>query len=320
MPIDNMPRLLVPLVYVLNITTANTMTKNVLLERIRCVSSQALQIGATQPIETTSTILTSHPPFLVRVVQSLARKAGASVKGGEQTEGSSKNSFNPFLPYDQNLYVQDMGADHVLLLNKFNVVADHVLIVTKKFEEQNDLLSVGDMEGMWKCLIEVDGVGFYNSGRISGASQRHKHVQVICGTVGDMGDVEGVVPFDGVLTEWAKRSAGGIFRARELGYWHVGMGMEDVSGGKGCMEKYTRLMGEVMKDERAEKEGSRLAYNLVVTRRWMVLIPRRNEYFKGISVNALGFAGCLLVKEKELLEVIKEVGGMRVLKETGFEE
>lgn len=296
------------------------MAKSALLERIRSVSSKALQIGARQPIETTSTLLSSHPPFLVRVVQNLARKAEASAKGDERSEGSNKKSFNPFLPYDQDLYVQDMGEDHVLLLNKFNVVADHVLIVTKKFEEQSDLLSVGDMEGMWRCLIEVDGVGFYNSGRISGASQRHKHLQVICGTVGEMGNVGGVVPFDEILTEWARKSEGGVFRARELGYWHVGMGMEGVGGGQGCMENYMRLMGEVMKDERAEKEGSRLAYNMVVTRRWMVLIPRRNEYFRGISVNALGFAGCLLVKEEELLEVIKKVGGTRVLKETGFEE
>lgn len=304
----------------INISDASAMTKGGLLRRIRSVSANALQVGALQPIETTSTMLATSPPFLVRVVQNLARKAEATVKRNERKEGGEKREFNPFLPYDEDLYVEDMGVKHVLLLNKYNVVGDHVLIVTKKFEEQGDLLSGGDMEGMWECLKEVDGVGFYNSGRISGASQRHKHLQVICGSVGDMGEVEGVAPFDGILTEWARKSEGEMFRARELEYWHVGVGMEGVEGGTGCMEKYMRLIGEVMKDERAEKEGSQLAYNLVVTRRWMVVVPRRNEYFRGVSVNALGFVGCLLVKEQGLLDVIKEVGGMRVLKETGFEE
>ena len=38
---------------------------------------------------------------------------------------------DPFEPHEEALFVQDLGPDHKLLLNKFNVVAHHCLVVTK---------------------------------------------------------------------------------------------------------------------------------------------------------------------------------------------
>ncbi len=38
---------------------------------------------------------------------------------------------DPFDPHEEALFVQDLGPDHKLLLNKFNVVAHHCLVVTK---------------------------------------------------------------------------------------------------------------------------------------------------------------------------------------------
>lgn len=254
----------------------------------------------------------------MRVVSSLKRKSEAGSGDVTKSKRGKRDGFNPFLPYEEKLYVQDMGEGHVVLLNKFNVVKDHVLIVTKRFEEQGELLNVGDMEGLWGCLREVDGVGFYNSGIEAGASQRHKHLQVICGRVGEEEWGEGVVPFDRVLSRAGKIGGGGdLFRVRELGYWHVGVGMEGVGGGKEWWERYMMLMGEVMRDERG---GSGLQYNLIATRRWMVVVPRRKECWEGVSVNALGFTGCLLVKETAGMELLKRVGGMKVLREVAFAE
>jgi ATP adenylyltransferase len=54
-------------------------------------------------------------------------------------------------------------------------------------------------------------------------------------------------------------------------------------------------------------------YNLLLTRRWMMLVPRTREHFEEISINAMGFAGSLFVRnEKELLRV-KEVGPLHML-------
>jgi ATP adenylyltransferase len=32
---------------------------------------------------------------------------------------------------------------------------------------------------MWACLAEIDGLVFYNAGKLAGASQRHKHLQLV---------------------------------------------------------------------------------------------------------------------------------------------
>ena len=53
--------------------------------------------------------------------------------------------MNPFLPYDEDLWVAHLSATHTLLLNKFNLVAHHTLVVTREFEAQEAPLSAGDL-------------------------------------------------------------------------------------------------------------------------------------------------------------------------------
>nr|MBA3613381.1 phosphorylase [Nitrospirales bacterium] len=54
-------------------------------------------------------------------------------------------------------------------------------------------------------------------------------------------------------------------------------------------------------------------YNFLVTRQWVLLVPRPTECFEGISVNALGFAGGLLVRDQSQLDRLKTCGPMTAL-------
>ena len=45
----------------------------------------------------------------------------------------------------------------------------------------------------------------------------------------------------------------------------------------------------------------------------MMIVPRRQEKYADISVNSLGFAGSLLVKNKEELTQLKALGPMQLL-------
>jgi ATP adenylyltransferase len=56
-------------------------------------------------------------------------------------------------------------------------------------------------------------------------------------------------------------------------------------------------------------------YNLLATRQWMLLVPRSRERYGSISVNALGFAGSLLVRDGGQMRRIKAAGPMTVLTE-----
>ena len=56
---------------------------------------------------------------------------------------------------------------------------DHLLIVSKKYQPQWFELSQGDLETSYMVLRALQGFSFYNSDKRAGASQRHKHLQII---------------------------------------------------------------------------------------------------------------------------------------------
>jgi ATP adenylyltransferase len=58
-------------------------------------------------------------------------------------------------------------------------------------------------------------------------------------------------------------------------------------------------------------------YNLLLTREWMLFVPRARESWQGVSVNALGFAGTLLLRDADALERVRAAGPMAVLSHVG---
>ena len=57
---------------------------------------------------------------------------------------------------------------------------NHLLIITKAKKQQTDLLNKEDFEAVCITMRAMDeSFAFYNAGEIAGASQNHKHIQVI---------------------------------------------------------------------------------------------------------------------------------------------
>lgn len=247
--------------------------------------------------------------FLVRILSNLARKDEAKQKQNKETANSGKD-FNPFLPYDEDLFVADLSDTHVCIFNKFNVVDYHLLIITREFEEQDSWLTLQDFEAMWACLTEIDGLAFYNAGKIAGASQRHKHLQLVPLPLVPTGVQIPIAP----LLEKAefKGSIGTIpglpFRhgfARLDSSW-----MQSPLQAAGfTLECYRNLL-ETLGLNNGKQPG---AYNLLATRNWMLIVPRSQEEFESISVNSLGFAGALLVRNSEQMKILKDYKPMTLL-------
>ena len=61
---------------------------------------------------------------------------------------------------DPDLFVADLAPSHYVLLNKFHLLAGHVLLVTQRFERQ-ERLTIEDSAALIACLSEVDALGFY---------------------------------------------------------------------------------------------------------------------------------------------------------------
>jgi ATP adenylyltransferase len=75
-----------------------------------------------------------------------------------------------------------------------------------------------------------------------------------------------------------------------------------------CLALYRELL------ERLHCDPARDPHNLLVTRERLLLVLRRCEEWEGVSVNALGFAGALLVRDGAALERVRRVGPLAVLR------
>ncbi len=243
--------------------------------------------------------------FVVRLVEALERKRIARLM--------QPPDLNPFLPYDEDLFVAELSDTHLCLLNKFNVVEHHLLIVTREFEQQDCLLTPLDFEAMWLCLAEFDSLAFYNAGTVAGASQPHKHLQQVSTPVGPGPERS---PMDHVLARAAPEEQCGT--VVELPFLHAltGLGRVTEREPRDAALATTDLYRELLSSVGIDK--SREPYNLLVTRDWMLLVPRSCERYRTISVNSLGFAGSLLVRNEEELELVRATGPLNVLREVAF--
>lgn len=254
--------------------------------------------------------------FLIRVLPNVPHKDEAKQKQDKETVNSGKE-FNPFLPYEEDLFIADISDTHLCLLNKFSIIDHHLLIITRSFEEQETWLTLQDFEAMWACLAEIDGLAFYNAGKIAGASQRHKHLQLIPLPLVPRGPK---VPIELVLV--SASFGNGVGTIAGLPFVHA-VAKLDPQGGKSplaaasstlaCYHNLLHAVG-LISDTPVSGERQSGSYNLIATRSWMMLVPRTSECFSEIAVNSLGFAGTLVVRSFEQMKLIKEKGPMTVLR------
>jgi ATP adenylyltransferase len=233
-----------------------------------------------------------------------------------RTAETGTTDANPFLPYEPAMFVANASPTHVCLLNKFNVVDDHLLIVTREFEDQQSPLTEADFAALWTCMTEYDALGFYNAGAAAGASQPHKHLQMVPLPLASSGPT---VPIDPLIDRAVIKGRIGHldgFPFRHALARHEPQAFETSSDAAsallGCYQQMMEAVG--LGDGLRSADSRTAAYNLLVTRRWMLLVPRSREHFEGISLNALAFAGALLVRDSEQLQLLKRCGPMTALR------
>jgi ATP adenylyltransferase len=279
-------------------------------------AEHALAVGVLQTIETEERyIRDSGIDFVVRVRANLERK-NRDLIGVPSPAGCGRPAANPFLPCDRDLFVTDLSPSHLLLLNRYNVLHHHLLVVTRSFEDQETLLDAADLTALASCMAIADGLAFYNAGRIAGASQPHKHLQWVPLPIAGIGPP---IPIGPLLT--AARYDGAVGRVPALPFRHAIGRIDAESTGRkrpwaeAAYRCYHALLAAVGIRVLPAATGQRQSapYNLLLTRDWMLMVPRSAEHFEGISVNALGFAGSLFVRTAAELELIEAAGPMRAL-------
>ena len=292
-----------------------------LLELTQQQTKFARETGTLKSIETEHQLIEQDDIcFVVRTKGNLTRKERAKKEQNRQEKKTGKRC-DPFLPYESDMFVGDISESHICLLNKFNVVDNHLLIVTRAFEPQTDLLNLKDFAAVWFCLQEIDGLVFFNGGQTAGASQPHKHLQLI-----PLPFIEGVVdlPIEKAIAKVSFQDSIGTvpsfsFRHRVA---KLNLSPEDsTSTAAGVMlRQYHSLLDRVGLTIDGNTQHQPEAYNFLATRNWMLIVPRSHGVFKTIPINSLGFAGSLFVRDRDSLELLKQITPLKLLEKVAFSD
>lgn len=288
-----------------------------LWEKIKLVTQEALAKKVLHPIPTQYQIIEENGiQFIVRILDNLNKKNKAKQKQKKKQKESNSN-FNPFLPYEKDLFIADIQENHVLILNKFNVVNYHLLIITREFQSQDSILTIEDFSALWTVLKQINGLGFYNGGKLAGASQSHKHLQLVPYPLVDKIET---IPLNNLIL--SNKNKEKIFTLKSLPYLQTIVFFEEITEksveelGKITLEYYYQLLDKL--NIYIENNNPSKNYNLLITKYWMMIIPRSQEKFESISINSLGFAGALLVKNNTELELLLKHKPLEILSKVGI--
>lgn len=280
-------------------------------------------------------MLTTVSQFQLRFSPALANKP----KPPPSSSGAppEKKPVNPFDNPPPALTVTPIEPDHLLVLNKFAVVPEHSILVTRTFKPQTHLLDPADLAATYACIRayhahpptqgnESDALfAFFNSGEHSGASQPHRHLQLL--PIARMRDglpppppphkgVPGwVVLADEVVGEPSEHSAQPFFTCGER--------LPPDVDTKRLHAAYLRLyriacaaagIGTVSVEAGAAE--ARISYNLAMTKDSLVIMPRtaegaavRDKHGREVgrlALNGTVLAGTALVKSEAEWEALRD--------------
>jgi ATP adenylyltransferase len=261
------------------------------------------------------------------------------------------------------MLITPLPPSHNLVLNKFAIVPEHFILATQAFKEQTHLLEPTDLHAAYACIEayhnhekttttttqQQDGEGsagggelfvFFNSGPHSGASQPHRHLQLL--PVARMHEgLEGRGVWEVLAGKLGSEQQQGVRSKVPFQTF-----AERISPGEGVdlhgvyLRLYWRACAAVLGsgevtgviDGDGEGEEARISYNLAMTRDVMVIVPRvaegeavtaaeeggRNEVGK-LALNGTVLAGTALVKTQaewdalraepeQLLKILGRIG------------
>ena len=211
--------------------------------------------------------------------------------------------INPFNPWEKILEIGKIGQFHHLILNKYPVQLGHILLITNKWMPQNGWLDLNDWKAIKAVNKDTSGLWFFNSSPLAGASQPHRHIQLL-----RRSHNENICPREKWFLNFKKGEVNKkLFKNIIVKSFDFSCDINII------YENYMDLsrnigIGDPLIDNKPKKP-----YNLLITNNWIALIKRSNDKLYGFSVNGLGFAGYLLVTEKSDTTYLKINGPEKLL-------
>jgi ATP adenylyltransferase len=224
------------------------------------------------------------------------------------------------------------------VLNKFAVVPEHFILATKDFKPQTHVLEESDLEATLACIEAYeaarrteaeqghrdgalgggDGLyAFFNCGDHSGASQPHRHIQLL--PIARMKDgFEIDTPWTVLADELKVKVAPFATFAEEI---NLNMSGADLHAiylrlyRKACRAVAFYTKNPIHTDEAPADGPTLISYNMAMTKSTLVICPRLAEGVKlqsqdgdvlgTVSFNGTLLAGTALVKNELEWEILK---------------
>ncbi|PON29904.1 hypothetical protein TGAM01_v201270 [Trichoderma gamsii] len=307
-------------------------------ELVRATFSKAVSANELRYFPTQVTVLhVNSIPFQLRFSPSLANKP----KG--PPPDPSKPPFDPFAHPPASLFITDLGPSHFLVLNKFAVVPEHFILATKENKPQTHVLEESDLEAALACIeayeqarqssSNLDGAAassrekgsqddglfaFFNGGPHSGASQAHRHLQLL--PVSRMKEgLEDQSAWD-VLAQRADALQKTPFVAFSE---PINTKMSSVDLFAAYSRVYTKACQAAAQDAGSKAEAvpttgeALISYNMAMTKDTLVICPRKQEgcpikssdgreTVGSLALNGTVLAGTALVKNEAEWEALKK--------------
>jgi len=248
------------------------------------------------------------------------------------------------------MLIAPLPPDYNLVLNKFAIVPEHFILTTKEFAEQTDLLGEGDLLATMAVIrsysdcnhpVHGDGEGegegqaqaqgqeqkkekggglfaFFNSGDASGASQPHRHIQLL--PIERMRDGLSDDTNTNARREWevlANRLVDEQVQEK-LPFRVFVEEIHEAMDGKQLREVYLQLYRKACESAGlsggADRGQARVSYNLAMTSTVMVVMPRvaeggivtdGDEEVGRLALNGTVLAGTALVKTQREWDVLR---------------
>lgn len=268
-------------------------------------SAQAQASGALVPLSTERLDLPELAPFVLR---RLVSRTPIHLRA----DGPRPN---PFLPWEAELEVASLGDDHVLLLNKFPVQPAHLLVITRRWQPQAGWLGLADWQAVTRLSSDCGGLWFFNSCAAAGASQPHRHLQLLPRASG-----EPSCPLAPLLRQQlqARESSRHGPLPADQGFepwpWAYALSRRcDPCDPLELERLYLRHAELLELGKPGQEPQPRHPYNLLFDDEWLLTVRRRQEHCAGFSLNALAFAGYLLATEGSQTDWLRQRGPWALL-------
>ncbi|KAI0025022.1 ATP adenylyltransferase-domain-containing protein [Xylariomycetidae sp. FL0641] len=266
-------------------------------------------------------------PFQLRFSPALASKPKAAAAAPSPPAGSGdQKPYDPFASPSPALRVAALPPAHTLVLNKFAVVPEHFILATAAWAPQTHVLAAGDLAAAWACVdaYHRDGGGelfvFFNSGEHSGASQPHRHLQLLPVACMRAGLPEEGGRWDVLADRLAAGAGAAEAQPDALPFAVFAAEMDAQMSAEARHALYVSLYRRAARAAGVAGEvpaagEARVSYNLAMTRTAMAVCPRvaegagvrdaRGREAGFVALNGTVLAGTALVKNQAEWDAVR---------------